>query len=272
MIHLSPVPPLARRTSLARLAGRACSFALIFTSVVASTGCAHYTVPGRAADMQAFGAKRLEGSDPSIVEAQARQPLAHFPTAVAAVRVQAPGYRSESAVGWGQGRYCIITTRDVEKESQIERLAKMPLVNGLVPINRLLLPQQLNSDLELRQAAAALHADVLLVYTLDTTFEVEDKLGPLTTLTLGLSPTENASAVCTASAVLLDTHNGFVYGVAEATDKSSQIASAWTSGAAVDDTRKRTEAAAFDKLVGELEKTWGGVVRTYATPTGAAER
>jgi hypothetical protein len=245
--------------------------ALVFASFSAA-GCAHYSVPGRAADMSAFGARQLEGSDPSIVASQAKQPLARFPTAVAAVRVQAPGYRSESAVAWGQGRYCIVSTRDVEKDSQIERLAKMPLVTGVVPINRLLLPEQLNSDLELRQAAAALHADVLLVYTLDTTFQVEDKLAPLTTLTLGLSPTENASAVCTASAVLLDTHNGFVYGVAEATDKSSQIASAWTSGAAVDDTRRRTEAGAFEKLVGELEKSWGGVVRTYATPTSAVER
>lgn len=255
----------------ARLAGWTCSLALAFASL-ASTGCASYTVPGRAADMSAFGAKQLEGSDPSIVQSQAKQPLARFPTAIAAVRVQAPGYRSDSAVVWGKGRYCIVTTRDVEKDKQIEKLAHLPLVTGLVPINRLLLPEELNSDLELRQAAAALHADVLLVYTLDTTFDVQDKVAPLTTLTLGLSPTENASAVCTASAVLLDTHNGFVYGVAEATDKSSQIASAWTSGAAVDDTRKRTEAAAFEKLVGELEKTWGGVIRTYAAPNGAVQR
>jgi hypothetical protein len=259
------------RLSPARLAGGVCSTALAF-ALFCSTGCAHYSVPGRAADMSAFGAKQVEGSDPSIIASQSKRPLAHFPTAVAAVRVQAPGYRPDSGVTWGKGRYCIVTTRDVEKDSQTARLAKMPLVAGVVPINRLLLPEELNSDLELRQAAAALHADVLLVYTLDTTFEVEDKVAPLTTLTLGLSPTENASAVCTASAVLLDTHNGFVYGVAEATDKSSQIASAWTSGAAVDDTRKRTEAGAFEKLVGELEKSWDGVIRTYAAPEGAVDR
>ena len=133
-------------------------------------------------------------------------------------------------------------------------------------MNRLLLPPQLNSDMDLRQAAAALHADVLLVYTLDTTFRVEDSLAPLTVVTLGLSPNQHARVVCTASAVLLDTRNGFVYGVAEATQQGTQLASAWTSGAAVDDTRRRTETQAFDKLVGELEKTWVGVVRTYATP------
>lgn len=86
----------------------------------------------------------------------------------------------------------------------------------------------------------------------------------MTAITLGLSPTQNASVICTASAVLLDTHNGYVYGVAEATDRSSQIASAWITDAAVDAARRRTESAAFAKLVEELKKTWGGVVRSYA--------
>jgi len=33
----------------------------------------------------------------------------------------------------------------------------------LEPLNRLELPQQLNSDMDLRQAAARLHADMLLI-------------------------------------------------------------------------------------------------------------
>ena len=104
-----------------------------------------------------------------------KRPLANFPTGIAAVRVQAPGYQSETAESWGAGRYSIVTTRDIEKDDVIGRIAAWPLVSGVAPINRLLLPVQLNSDMELRQAAAQLHADMLLVYTLDTTFRVQDK-------------------------------------------------------------------------------------------------
>lgn len=233
-----------------------------------STGCAsHYATPGRGINLREMAldtpAARERG-DPSIVAAIGTQPLARFPTGVAVVRVQAPGYESETAEGWGTGRYSIVTTRDIEAHADVERLAKLPLVSGIGPINRLLLPTNLESDRELREAAARMHADVLLVYTLDTTFLVEDKAAPLSVITLGLSPNKQARVVTTASALLLDTRNGYLYGVAEATDRQDQLASAWTSGAAVDQTRRRTEARAFAKLVGELEKTWAGVVQTYA--------
>ena len=140
----------------------------------------------------------------------------------------------------------------------------LPMVSGIGPINRLLLPAQLQSDRELREAAARMHADVLLVYTLDTSFTVRDNAAPLSVVTLGLSPSQQAKVVCTASALLMDTRNGYLYGVAEATDRQDQVASAWTSSAAVDQTRRRTESNAFAKLVSELEKTWTGVVQTYA--------
>ena len=233
-----------------------------------TTGCgAHYTTPGRGADLQAmsgYASEAPQPGDPSIVSAMGTRPLARFPTGVAVVRIQAPGYESETAEGWGTGRYSIITTRDIEAPADLERLAKLPLVSGVGPINRLLLPSVLESDRELREAAARMHADVLLVYTLDTTFLVEDKATPLTVVSLGLSPNQQAKVVCTASALLMDTRNGYLYGVAEATDRQDQLASAWTSKAAVDQTRRRTETKAFAKLVGEVEKTWSGVVQIYA--------
>ena len=230
-------------------------------------GCAsHYATPGRGANLQEMvaDAPRVpDRGDPSVIAAMGTQPLAKFPTGIAVVRIQAPGYVSETAEGWGTGRYSIVTTRDIESPADLKRLSKLPLVSGIGPINRLLLPTQLESDLQLRDAAARMHADLLLVYTLDTTFVVEDKAAPLSVVTLGLSPNQHAKVVCTASALLLDTRNGYLYGVAEATDRQGQLASAWTSNAAVDQTRRRAETKAFTKLVGELEKTWTGVVGTY---------
>ena len=221
--------------------------------------------PGGARNWAFLAPAAKAQTDAAISGNLDRHPLASLPAGIALVRVQAPGYRSDTAVGWGTGNYCIVTTRNVERPEQIERLAKMPMVSGIAPINRLLLSGSLNSDMELRQAAASLHADFLLIYTLDTTFTVDDKASPLTVLTLGLSPNQQARVLTTAAAVLMDMRNGYIYGVAEATESQNQLASAWTSANAVDETRCRTESAAFDKLVGELERTWMGVIGSFGT-------
>jgi hypothetical protein len=194
-----------------------------------------------------------------------KKPLAGFPASIAIARVEDPNYHSVTATSYGSGNYTVVTTRDVEKTEQLDRILKLPMVLGIAPINQLLLTSNLQSDRELREAAASLHADFLLIYTFDTTFYVRDFAKPLSIITLGLSPNENASVVTTASAVLMDTRDGYIYGVDETTARTNQIASAWTSDDAVDDARLRTEAKAFDQLVGEFEKTWKGVVQQYAT-------
>jgi hypothetical protein len=254
---------------------------LVVVLCALAAGCSYYTPPGRGADMQRLGLKEQPATslDGTIGSDLARRPMARFPTAIAVARIQAPNYRSDTATSWGTGAYSIVTTRDVEEPREVERLAQMPGVLAIAPINRLLMnTSELHSDIELRQAAAKLHADLLLIYTLDTTFKVDDKAAPLSVVTLGLSPNQWANVVCTASAVLMDTRNGYVYGVSEQTVRQGQLASAWTSSAAVDDARKRAETIAFKQLVGDLERTWAGVYRTYggnaapaaATPTPAA--
>ncbi len=106
---------------------------------------------------------------------------------------------------------------------------------------------------------------MLLLYTIDTTFTTEDFASPLTVVSLGLFPTKDVRVRTTASAVLLGTHNGYVYGLAEATAERSGLANAWTDDHAVDDTRRKTETEAFDKLVSDFEIFWGRVVAQYAT-------
>ncbi|MDB5305152.1 MAG: putative lipoprotein [Phycisphaerales bacterium] len=236
----------------------------------ALTGCASYATPGRPADFKALGVSRESLTDSSINTTLAKEPLAKFPTGIAAVRIQAPGYKSNTAEGWGGGSYCVITTRDIETDKDWDRLSKLPMVTGVAPINRLLLPQQLNTDLELRQAAASLHADMVLIYTIDTQFYIKDHLAPLTVVTLGLSPNQTAQVVTTASAVLMDTRNGYLYGYAEATEKGMQLSNSWTTEAAVDDARHRTESRAFGKLIVQLADTWPQVVKNFKrTEVGA---
>ena len=245
---------------------------LIATSIITLlTGCAAYHAPGGPADLATLGVtpETQAANTPADIAAQFnKQPLARFPANVAVVRIQAAGYASHTAQGFGGGAYSVILTRDVEPTDSVQRLAKLPEIRGIAPIGRLLLPTQLKSDQELRNAAAQLQCDMLLVYTLDTSFHDRDALKPLTVVTLGLSPTKVTHVTTTASAVLLDTRSGFVYGVAEASAKKSGVASAWTSEDAIDGDRKRTETEAFEKLVGEIETMWQGVAQTFG-PTAA---
>jgi hypothetical protein len=231
---------------------------LIYTALSAA-GCASYATPGRGADLRMIGA-----GDTAIGAALSRKPLATFPTAIAVARLQSTGYHSQTAESFGTGRFSIVTTRDVEKPEQIERLARLPMVLGIAPMNRLLLPPNLDSEVDLRNAAAQLHADLLLMYTLDTQFYVNDMSSAVTLISLGFAPIQNARVVTTASALLVDTRNGYVYGLAEATVTKNHLTSAWDSDHAVDATRVRTETEAFEKLVGEFEKTWAGVLMQYA--------
>jgi hypothetical protein len=251
------IAQVARRGAAA-LAG----IVICFTTM----GCmSSYATPGRAADFKALGVTKEALTDTTINATLAKQPLATFPCSIAAARIQAPGYHSESAETFGTGNYCVITTRDIEAETDWNKLRSLPQVTGIAPLNRLLLPNQLNSDLELRQAAASLHADILLVYTIDSTFEVEDHLAPLSVVTLGLSPNDTARVITTASAMLMDTRNGYLYGYAEATERGTQLTNGWMTGQAVNDVRKRTESKAFAKLVESLGGTWGNVVKNFGS-------
>lgn len=259
---------------------RSFSFLLAGLLLTVASGCAHYAAPGGPAELSALGTDRLERQrqqdqqteGDGIVEAFAREPLADFPANIAVARVQAPGYRSYNTTGYGSGAYSVVTVRDLEFEQDpLAKLADDPMIAGIAPLNRLVVPAQLHTDAELRRAAAQVQADLLLVYTFDTAFYNEEQARPLSVITLGLSPTTKVRVTSTASAVLMDTRNGFIYGLAEATAADDQVASAWTDEAAVDQTRRRVESAAFVELVDELQLLWQAVAARHAPAADAGE-
>ena len=229
----------------------------------AAVGCApSYVVPGGPARLEA-----IKYTDAYLRSAYEAKPLAQFPAMIAVARVQSGNYQSRTAQSFGEGAYRLVTTRDVETDADFERLGEFPGVAGLAPVNRMLVPQQLRTEDDLRLAAARVKADILLLYTFDTQFYVKDFAGPVTVLTLGLSPNRRAYVTTTASCILIDTRSGYVYGGVESTAKSDQIANGWTSDDAVDDTRLRTEKESFQRLIGELTKTWPRIYYQYAKPT-----
>ena len=227
------------------------------TSIALLSGCATYIPPSGRADLAAL-------SSPSMKESFAAKPAAGFPAGIAAVRVQASRYRSyyterEGGV-YGQGRYSIITVKEVEEDADIQRIAKLPQVGGLITLSTLLLPEQLQSDRELREAAARLKADMVLLYTFDTSFHDNDASVALNIVTLGLSPTRRVFVRVAASALLIDTRTGFIYAALEANEKRQVISNAWESRETADRARRDAEKAAFKALVSEFEKTWPQII------------
>ncbi len=233
-------------------------FLLLFALATFLTGCKHtYIPPSGRADFSAF-------SSPSMKESFAAKPAAIFPASIAVARVQASLYRNyyterEGGV-YGHGRYSIVTTKEVEDESDFERIEKLPQMGGVVSLSTLLLPQNLESDRELREAAARLKADMLLLYTFDTSYHNNDSLVALNVITLGLSPTRKVFVHVTASALLMDTRTGFIYAALEANEKRQLTSNAWESNESADRARRGAEKAAFKSLVSEFEKSWPQIV------------
>lgn len=193
-------------------------------------------------------------------ESFAAAPAARFPAYLAFARVQAPHYESYSTKAngglYGSGRYSIFTTREVEDQADLDRITRLHDVGGITGLSRLLLPPQLESDRELREAAARLKADMLVLYTFDTSFFDKDLSRPLAVLTLGISPTRRVHVHVTASALVMDTRTGFIYATLETSEKRELLSSILGEGDNVDTARRDAEKVAFKKLVDEFEKNW----------------
>jgi len=107
---------------------------------------------------------------PEINRLMTREPAAHFPAKIAVVQIQASGYRSLSTTGFGEGRYSVVLDRNEASERVLQQLGSLEGVASIGPLNRLLLPTRMDSVQSLREAAAKLRADMLLLYTFDTGF------------------------------------------------------------------------------------------------------
>jgi hypothetical protein len=232
-------------------------FLLLLASAAFCGGCATYIPPSGRADLGNLSSFTMR-------ESFEARPAAGMPASIAAVRVQAPGYKSfhterEGGV-YGHGRYTVVTVKEVEDDADLERLTKLPGVGGLITLNRLLIPARLESDRDLREAAARLKADMLLLYTFETSFHDNDASVALNVITLGLSPTKRIFVHVTASALLIDTRTGFIYAAMEANERRRVMTNAWESRASADRARQDAERTAFKGLVGEFERNWAAVV------------
>jgi hypothetical protein len=223
---------------------------------LAVAGCTGYATPQQTAESQMRHAELSAGQEIplDVKQAENRKPAATFPTGIALARV----------TPFGRGQFTVQTVRDIEDPDQVDRLNKLPMIAAVTPLGGVQVDGSVKTTQELRAVAAGLHADMVLLYTIKTDVHAEDAATPVSVITLGLAPTQHAHAVTTASAALLDTRTGYVYGNFEATDVRNQLAAAWTIGSAEQQSTNATERNAFKKLVDQFEKTWPNIVKEYA--------
>lgn len=228
--------------------------------VLVLTGCAaSYTTPGGSVQLSQI-------ADSDIGKLMSTEPAATFPANIAIARIQASGYKSYKLSSYGTGRYSVVTTREVETDEDFEKLKSLPQVQGLAPLNRILLPSNLDSIKSLRESAARLKADILLIYTFDTSFHAGGQsYAPLNAISLGFLKNKEVTVTTTASAAFFDVRTEYLYGLSEATEKESKNSSVWSTSADVDDMRVSTEKSAFERLIPEIEETWSGIIRQYAS-------
>src|SRR5690349_3131493 len=227
--------------------------------------CSSYRTPGG-------GVSIPELTTPNVAEAMARKPAASWPARIIAARVQGAGYQSYSNRSYGQGRYSVVTTRDIETEADFARLGAMPQVAAVGALNRLLLPGNLESADELRTAAAQLQGDIVFMYTIDTSFRTDtQQIGPLQLVSLGFFPNKKAKVTTTCATAFLDTRTGYVYGVSESTAVEEQRSDVWNSQEALEKARARSERAAFTAALGDVEKLWASIAGRHEAGSGGAQ-
>jgi len=249
-------------------------FCLIIPLLSLHLGCAHksYITPNPPASFQDLGLspqaqnltenQRNQLTDQEIRRRLAIKPLASFPAHVALARLQG-GSRYYNSYQNQPSAY-LISVQDERIQSQFEPLTKLQGVTGVVQLNRMLVPSNINNERQLRAGAASLHADLILLYTFDSQIETDEKIPYAGLFTIGLFPDRSAKVTVTAYAMIVDVRSAFVYGVATGTASHNQLASAWTNSEAVKDAMRSAEQDATANLMIDLTKLWHAIIKTHA--------
>jgi hypothetical protein len=237
---------------------------LLAAVTITNSACSTYVTPGPAADFQGLMSSDKKGSSsaPLHLDASAK-PALSFPAALLMARLQGQGYRNRDTNSYDFGSFSLVTSRDVEKAEDIQKLARLPGLSSAGTISPLLLSSRVNGESELLGAAARLHADLLLVYTISTTHRKETRAPLLAFLTLGFAPLEKCRVHSTISALLIDAKTSFIYGSIEESAEKDGYASAWGAGSTLENLRRKAEQEAFSKLTTSAGPFWAGVYAKY---------
>ena len=147
---------------------------------------------------------------------------------------------------------------------RLEPLAELQAVADVRIIDRRMVPRPQDDGEPLRRAAELLGADMLLAYTIHLDVTSDDKLPVLTLLTLGLAPTVTERGNAVIDAVLIDSHSGYIYGVARTEASNTRLATPWSSRKAARRAIARARERAVTHLIDRMPGAWSAVPDEYA--------
>ena len=192
-------------------------------------------------------------------------PTASFPVNIAFARIQpirSNVRREQDCIG--QGRFCLISNRYLETEESMQKLLALDDLRGIAPINQFLISDTEDTQEQLRNAASAVQAEMLLVYSVNTRSEIAShELGILGAAFLGYAPTKKALVNTTISAGLYDTSTGYVCALFEASASVDKRGNFWSIDSVTDSATREAESEAFHALIGNIEQRWPAFLAEY---------
>lgn len=224
----------------------------------------------------------VEGGAPgdAVASAFARAPAARLPVRIAVARLEsrevAPGWRHKTNQAGSTNHLVLAAKADAVTSAAYQRLAALPEVSDLTPLNSLVAAKKIDSQEALREAAANVQADLVHAYTFDSYSRSHTALSGIVMLSLGLLgflPLVSIEVETTVSGALIDVRSGYIYGVADATEKVKGASNTWNESDDIDRVRAKAETAAFEKLNAEFEQRWQSYVNGMrARPRAAGAR
>ncbi len=237
------------------------TLAAVAAATLAQTGCqSSYVNSPMASAMREK--KKAEFSHALIARAYNAKPAIRFPATIGI----APQDQSSQ-----------FQLRALDANGKLDSLGKLPQVRGVVNVSSLVLADSNSqiagangqsvavwnkSDVILREAAARLHADAVLLLKVENTVTDGKLFSPLSLFTLGMFPNDRSEVIATALAALVDTRTGYVYATLERSAGKTCLTHTWD-----DSTRDKTvmlaSRKAMEKLLGEFPAVWGAVVAKH---------
>ena len=150
--------------------------------------------------------------------------------------------------------------RDVEKYDDMQRLSNLPHVRESFQVGARFLPTAFFTDAELRQAATAQGAEILIVYTFDSRYSIDNYYQTPGMLLLDVRPDRVVRMTVNADAAVLDARTGQVLGRFTASQSKDELAATWSSDENAQQYRRIAEAKAFTDMVTQIQKQWKNVV------------
>ncbi len=226
--------------------------ALIITAAALLTsGCSSYV--NSPAVARSLKDKREAFSDPLIARAANAKPTMRFPAtiAIAALDHDERGHiRALSALG------------KLDNLGTLPQLARTAIVSPVI-VGEIDRERRMTADLRIREAAAKLHADAVLILATETQATDGQIVAPLTSLSLGLLPNKRYELIATALAALVDTRTGYIYGTLEKSRARSGLTMSWGSDDVIRSARSKVEREATEKLFADFPAFWRVVVDTH---------